>query len=369
MRYKRAPIEIESPEQIGYDSIDCNLAESSVKDIEFDQLGIEFDKIKLGYADHVGKRQLRERIAAETKGLIADDVLLTAGAAAGLFIVATSMLEKKDEIIVQFPNYATNIDTPLTIGCSVKKLELKFEENFRMDISSIEKLITKRTKLISITNPHNPTGTVISEGEINKLVEIAERKNIFLLIDETYRELQRGVIPPPAASRSPKVISISSLSKAFGLPGIRIGWIITKDPDLQTRFLAAKEQIYVCNPVLEEEIAYHCLKQKNKMLLKVKKEVNRNFKIIEEWIVKQRKLEWVCPEGGVICFPRIIKNSGIKARHFYRILTKKYKTFVGPGHWFGMDDRYMRIGYGWPPATELKRGLNNIDKALEEASN
>ena len=156
------PIEIESPEQIGYETINCNLAESSVSDLAFRDLNIDLEKIKLGYGHHVGNRALREMIASQDKNVKAADVLITAGAAAGLFIATSSLLDKKDHLIVLHPNYASNIETPLAIGCAISYAKLEFENKFMINIPGIRKMIRRNTKLISITSPHNPTGMCIS---------------------------------------------------------------------------------------------------------------------------------------------------------------------------------------------------------------
>src|ERR1051326_8475873 len=218
MKYVRMPIEMESPEQLGYDTIECNLAESSVTDAVYGKLNLDISKLVLCYGHHLGKPELRELIASEHRNISASDVLLTAGAASALFIVATSLLEKKDHLVVVHPNYATNIETPKAIGCGISFAELKFKENFRINIPRLKKLIRRETKYISITCPHNPSGTVLSLEELQELIELAEKKNIFLLVDETYRDLTHGKKLPLAASLSKNVISISSVSKAYGLP-------------------------------------------------------------------------------------------------------------------------------------------------------
>src|SRR5688572_17717250 len=147
MQYRRMPIEIEAPEGFGYDKIDYNLSESSFTDQRLRDLGISVDDLLLCYSDHLGKVELRDLIAREVS-LTADDVLITSGAAAALFIVATNFLKKGDQIVVAKPNYVTNIETPRAIGADVSFLNLRFEDGFDFEISSLEKLITSKTKLI-----------------------------------------------------------------------------------------------------------------------------------------------------------------------------------------------------------------------------
>lgn len=359
------PIEIESPEQMGYENIKYNLTESSFTDAVLKNLKIDISTLTLCYGHHVGKQELCASIISESSILKPTDVLVTAGAAAGLFIVATSLLEKDSHILVVRPNYATNIETPKAIGCEISYLNLSFDNNFKLNINEVEKSIKKNTAYISITAPHNPTGTIISDEDLNKLIALAEKNNLYLLVDETYRDLSFSQKLPIAAELSEKVISVSSLSKAYGLPGIRIGWIITRDTNLQELFLAAKEQIYVCNSVVDEEIAYQFLQNKTTILENVKLEVAEKRKILDTWMLNNPYLGWIEPVGGVVCFPRIKQEIKIDIELFYQTLNKKFGTFVGPGHWFEQDKRYMRIGYGWPSKEELQMGLQNISECFK----
>jgi aspartate/methionine/tyrosine aminotransferase len=227
---------------------------------------------------------------------------------------------------------------------------LDFENGFRPDIGKLRTLVKPNTRFISITCPHNPTGVLLSRTELQQIIDIAEENKIYLVVDETYRDLTFANKLPLAASLSERVISVSSVSKAYGLPGVRIGWLITKNRALQELFLAAKEQIFLCNSVVDEEIAYRYLLKKESFITRIRKHIDVNFGVLEKWMNHHPKLEWVKPAGGVVCFPRIKKS--------------QYATFPGPGHWFEMDRKYMRIGFGWPGEKEFSRGLEHIDAAL-----
>ncbi len=304
MQYKRMPIEIESPENLGYDSIERNLAESSVRDVLFKEIDINLNDLVIAYGDHIGKSELRKLIANDYKNISASDVLLTVGAAGALFIINTSLLKKEDHLIIIRPNYATNIETPRAIGCEISFIDLLFEEKYALDIEKIKSAIRPNTKLISITTPHNPTGTMLSEEQLIALSKLAEEKKCYLLVDETYRDISFQSPTPLAATLSKNAISISSVSKAYGIPGIRLGWLITQDKNLQHLFLAAKEQIHICNSIVDEEICYQYLKKKEKYFPAIREEVKTNFDILKNWIINHEYLEWIEPSGGVVCFPR-----------------------------------------------------------------
>lgn len=367
LAYKRTPIEIESPEQFGYDKIKYNLAESSVPDVVMDELDdLNLTNLVLCYGDHLGNPSLRQRIANEEEELTQTQVLVTAGAAAALFIISTSILKPKDHLVVLHPNYVTNIETPRAIGCHVDYFRLTFEEQFHLDLDKLEQLIQPNTRLVSLTYPHNPTGTIISESKLKKIINLVEANGCYLLFDETYREMTFGTPLPIVASLSPNAISVSSFSKSYGLPGIRIGWLITQDKTLMETFLAAKEQIFICNSVVDEEIADHFLAKKDQFFPKIQAHIRTNIETMKAWIEKNDYLEWVEPCGGCVCFPRIKPSINVDLDNFYKFLNESYKTFVGPGHWFEMDRRFMRIGYGWPSNQELDGGLQCITKAIED---
>jgi aspartate/methionine/tyrosine aminotransferase len=365
LAYRRTPIEIESPEQFGYENIRYNLTESSVPDVVLCELDLNLKDMVLCYTNHLGKPGLRQRISAEGEGLNPQQVMITAGAVAALFIIATSLLKAGDHMVVLHPNYVANIETPRAIGCQVDYLRLSFEEKFRLDIKKLEKLITPDTRVVSLTYPHNPTGAVLSEAQLQEVVSLVESKRCYLVFDETYRDMAFGPPLPIAASLSPNVISVSSFSKSYGLPGIRIGWLITRDKSLMETFLAAKEQIFICNSVVDEEIADQFLAKKEHLFPKIQTHIRTNFDVVKAWIEKENHLQWVEPKGGCVCFPKI--SADINVDNFYRILNENYKTYVGPGHWFEMDRRYLRIGYAWPEKQEVNGGLHAISAAIKKA--
>jgi aspartate/methionine/tyrosine aminotransferase len=360
------PIEIESPEQMGYSNVKFNLTESSYTDLKFGDLNLNINELPISYGHHVGHEGLRAILAKEFK-LKSEDILLTAGAATGLFIIATSLLEKGDQIVVTFPNYGTNIETPKAIGAEIVMVDQKLEDHFQLNVDQIRKAVTAKTKLISITSPHNPTGVIVKHEDILEVIKIAESFKCPLLIDETYRDLQADEkIRPLYATLSPWVISVSSLSKAYGLPGIRIGWIACQNKELQNLFLAAKEQIMICNSILDEEIAFQFYQKIEKFRPQIQKNIQEKTKIVTDWLKTCSFFECAPPEGGVVCFPRFKKE--INYDRFYKILNEKYSTYVGPGHWFDMSKRYMRVGFGWPSVQELKTGLSNLEAAYKEVS-
>jgi len=157
------------------------------------------------------------------------------------------------------------------------------------------------------------------------------------------------------------------MSKSFGMPGIRIGWITCRDPGLMQTFLAAKEQMGISGSLVDEAIACTALRRKAQILGAVSEHVDANRAVLEAWIDDRRDLEWVEPTAGVTCFARIRDTTGVRIDRFYEVLLRDLRTWVGPGHWFGFDDQYMRIGFGWPATDRLAAGLEAISEALRRA--
>lgn len=368
MKYRRMPIEVESPEQMGYEKIRNNLSESSYTDTWFRDIDINtgLNDLLLCYGSHAGHEGLRELLVKDTT-LSKDDVLLTIGAAGALFIIATTLLEKGDELVVVRPNYATNIETPHAIGASVKYIDLRFESGFALDIDVIRTAITEKTKYVSVTYPHNPTGACLTKEEISRLIALVEEKGVRLLVDETYRDMLYEAPLPLAAEYSPSVISVSSLSKTYGLPGLRTGWVICRDRKIMETFLAAKEQIHICGPSIDEEVSYRYLQQKSKYLPAIRADIREKLGKVKTWIGQQDAFEWIEPKGGAVCFPRLRRPHEGEIDKFYRVLLDKYGTYAGPGHWFDMPRHYMRLGFGWPSAASLEEGLKALTKSWEES--
>jgi aspartate/methionine/tyrosine aminotransferase len=377
MRYRRMPIEVESPEETGYGAIACNLAESSVADASLDDLGVDLRGLLLRYGDHRGLPELRQLIAADAgRPLRPDatpldpaDVLVTAGAAGALFIVATALLEPGDELVVVRPNYATNLETPRAIGAELRILDLRPEDGWATDPDALAALMTPRTRLVSITNPHNPTGALIPEAALRRIVEIVDAHPVArLLVDETYREMTYGDPLPPAATLSPRVIGVSGMSKTYGLPGIRTGWLATRDADLMTTFLAAKEQIQITGALVDEAIAARALERRAELLPAIRARIATALATTRSWLAAEPRLAWVEPRGGVVSFPWIRAEAGIDPDAFHAILAGRHATAVGPGHWFERPRSFFRLGFGWPPPAELAEGLARISRALDDAT-
>jgi len=288
-------------------------------------------------------------------------VIVTAGAAAGLFAISTALLARGDHALITSPNYATNLETPRALSADVETVDLRFEEGWALDLDRLEAMLRPETRLVSVTYPHNPTGAMIDRDSLERLVEIVERHGrARLLVDETYRELAYADPLPVAADLSSCVLSVSSMSKTYGLPGLRIGWIACRDPQLAETLLAAKEQMLICGSAIDEEMAARVLEARPRILPTIRQKIEGHLAIVRDWIGSQQAFEWVEPRAGVVCMPRFREVIEIDIDRFYDDLLARHGTYVGAGHWFDQDRRSFRVGFAWPETDELRRGLAGL---------
>jgi aspartate/methionine/tyrosine aminotransferase len=299
--------------------VEYDVGESAVKYLTFDELGIDLGKLPLRYGYHLGLPDLREIIAGQYDGLSPEHIIVTCGASEANFATVAALVEPGDHVVVEHPNYPSLYEVPRSLGCDVSLFTLTQEQAFMPDFAELERLVTPETKLISLTH----------------------------------------------ASLSPRVISISSMSKSYGLPGIRIGWLATQAKEILASVLAIREQVTITNGAISEAVALSVLRRKDDFIKRAKQHVHANFQIVKSWMKQQDDLEWIPPQAGVVTLPRI-KAEGISdPETVYRRLTEAYSSFVIPGRCFEMDNHYFRLGYGGT-AEELETGLANITQTLED---
>jgi len=363
MWFKRMPLE-EWFDKYQFE-IDFDIGESAVKTLKLEDIPIDLKDVSLRYGFHRGKPELRALIAEQYPGLSPDNIIVTSGASEANFDILSALVKPGEHVIIEHPNYPSLYEVPRSLGCRVDLFSLNFDRAFRPDWERLEGMFETDTRLFSLTHPNNPTGSMISEEDLRRSVRIAEAKDVYLLFDETYRSMAFENPLPAAASLSSKVISISSMSKCYGIPGIRIGWLASRDLGVIERVLSTREQVSIANNALGEEIAIQVLRNKDEYLESARRRIAANRAVVDGWMREQRNFEWVPPEAGVVCFPRIKSEVTVEPEKLYRLLAEKYRTFVVPGRCFEMDERHFRVGFG-ADAEEIRVGLRNLDLALKE---
>jgi aspartate/methionine/tyrosine aminotransferase len=359
LTFNRMPLEIWFDEY--QFEVDYDIGESGTKFLTVNELDIDLNNVELRYGYHLGHPSLRKEIAKQYKGQSADNVAVTTGASEANFAIIAHLVGPKDHIIVEHPTYPSLYQVARSLNRNLTLFKLEWNDDFRPDMDKLRKLVKPNTKLITLTHPNNPTGSVITEAEIKEAIEIAEDAGAYLMLDETYRDLMFDSPPPLAASMSPNAISLTSMSKTWGLPGIRIGWAVA-DKSIIEAIRAVREQITICNSAIGEVIAKEVLRKKKDVLAIVMKAVRSNFKISKEWMEAQEWIEWIEPKSGVIGAPRL--KRGGSTDKLCELLVTKYRTFTVPGSRMELEG-YFRLGFGGEK-DELIQGLKQLSKALKE---
>jgi len=359
MVFKRMPLEVWFDEY--QFEIDYDIGESGMKFTSLKNLGIDLNEVDLRYGYHLGHPDLRKEIAKQYKGMTWENVAVTTGASEGNFAVIGHLVGARDHMIVEHPTYPSLYQIPRSLERDLSLFRLTWNNEFRPDMDELRKLVKANTKLITLTHPNNPTGSVITEDELKEAIEIVEKAGAYLMVDETYRDMMFDNPPPLAATMSPNAISLTSMSKTWGLPGIRIGWVVADTSVIQA-IRAVREQVTICNSSLGEAIAKAVLKQRKALLTKLRKSMLTNFRILKDWMNNQKWLEWIEPKSGVVGAPRLVR--GGSTDDLCQLLVTKYRTFTVPGSRMELDG-HLRIGFGGEQE-ELTRGLEQLGLALKE---
>jgi aspartate/methionine/tyrosine aminotransferase len=341
--------------------VDYDIGESGTKFLTVKELDIDLNEVELRYGYHLGHPSLRKEIAKQYKGSSVDNIAVTTGASEANFAIIAHLVGPKDHIIVEHPTYPSLYQVARSLGRELSLFKLNWDNEFRPDMDNLRKLVKPNTKLITLTHPNNPTGSVITESELKEAIEIAEDAGAYLMVDETYRDLMFETPPPLAATMSPIAISLTSMSKTWGLPGIRIGWAVA-DKSIVESIRAVREQVTICNSSVGEAIAREVLHKKDEILPIIRKAVISNFKAVEDWMESQDWLEWIAPRSGVVGAPRLKK--GGSTDELCELLVTKYRTFTVPGSKMELDGHF-RLGFGGEHEA-LIQGLEQLGKALKE---
>ena len=359
MHFNRMPLE-DWFDRYQYE-VDYDIGESGIKFANLEKLGIRIGRLDLRYGYHTGSPELRQLISELYEDVSPEQIAVTTGSSESNFALIASLVGDSDHMIVEHPNYCSLYEVPRSLDRSHDLFPLSFEEGFVPDIARLSSLVRPNTKLITLTHPNNPTGSVIQEKQLQEIARLAERSHAYLLHDETYRELSFEKPPPAAVELSDHAISMTTMSKAYGLPGIRIGWVAGPRHIVEA-VRKVREQITICNNSVGEAIACAALRKRDVVLRRARESVKRNFQTLKAWMNAQKTLEWIEPRGGVVAFPRL--KSGQDTEELCRLLVRKYRTFTIPGYCFEMK-RHMRVGFGGR-AGELKAGLERLGKAAQD---
>jgi aspartate/methionine/tyrosine aminotransferase len=288
------------------------------------------------------------------------DILVHSGAEEGIFTFMNTALDKGDHVIVHFPCYQSLMEIASSIGCEVTRWVTEGENNWELDIEFLKKSIKSNTKAIIINCPHNPTGYLMDKQKLLKIVEIAREHNILLFSDEVYRYLEYDEKDrlPAACDIYDNAVSLGVMSKAFGLAGLRIGWIATKNRELFKDMAMFKDYTSICSSAPSEFLAALALKHKERLIDRNLKIIKDNISLLNNFFNTYNDIfDWKAPKAGSIAFPKI--KADIDAEKFCIDLVEKKGVLILPGNYYSYGNKNIRVGFG------RKNAPQSIEK-LEE---
>ena len=350
--------------------VEYNLSESGVHPLRVSELlggdHVEFLNHSLGYVQTNGTEELRKKIAAIYPGADAENVLVTNGSSEANFVTMWSFLERGAEIVVMLPNYMQIWGLAKTFQAKVKPFRLReVKGEWKPDMAALRRAVGRKTKLIAVCNPNNPTGAVMREETVVEICDIAGKVGAWILSDEVYQGAELDEVTAPTFwGRYKKVIVVSGLSKAYGLPGLRVGWIVTMR-DLAEKLWSYHDYTTICPTALSDYLARKALEpeMRAKILARTRRILQMNLPLVKDWVDGNKEnFSFLPPLAGAIAYLKY--KLKINSSRFADRLLREKSTLIVPGDHFGMDG-YLRIGYG-SPREYLTAGLNRIGELVEQ---
>ncbi|SLN24008.1 Capreomycidine synthase [Roseovarius albus] len=308
----------------------------------------------LGYTETWGAPALRAEIANTYDTMDAQNILCLAGAGEGLYTVSRTLLDAASHAIVPTPNYQSAETIPLSV-CEVTGVPLRQDNtpgSWRLDLDDLRAAIRPNTKLLSLNFPHNPTGMLMARDDLEALVALCRKHGIWILSDEVYRgvELNPDDRMPQIADLYERGISLNVMSKAYGLPGLRVGWIAAQDKELLQRVERYKHYLSICNSAPSETLSLIALKARDQILAENQQLLSKNVVALESLFADFPCLvEWARPKGGCVAFPRYIGPGD--GEIFCREILQESGVLLLPGSIYASElsdipDNHFRVGFG-----------------------
>jgi hypothetical protein len=335
-----------------------DLGRSDVVACTLDELPGARAALELSGRNDEGWGPLVDRVAARY-GMRTDQVATATGTSGANFLVCAAILHPGDDVLVERPGYDPLLAVPRMLGANVIRFERRFADGFRLDLDGVAAALTPRTRLIIVTNPHNPTGALSGLDEFRALDALAARHGCYVLADEIYLDAIAGPPQAVAASVSPRIITTGSLTKVYGLAGLRCGWALA-DPVLCEEFRRARDLVDGTGSVLAERAAAVAFDHLPALAARARRILEPNFASFDQFMAGQPALEWVKPRGGTVAFPRLRGVTSSDA--FAERLVLEYQTAVVPGRFFEAP-AHFRVALGIQHDV-LARGLDAIGRAL-----
>lgn len=328
-------------------SSDCDgLRQSELLELADDEIRKLWENLSLGYTESLGHLLLREEISHLYQGISPDDCLVVVPEE-GIFIAVNNILRKGDHVICTFPGYQSLYTIAEGLGCDVTKWMPEEENGWRFNPDFLEENIRPSTRLIIVNFPHNPTGYLPSISEYERIVDLARRHDIHLFSDEMYRFMEYHAAErlPSACEMYEKAVSLFGMSKTFGMAGVRIGWLLTKEKSLVQSMAAFKDYTTICSSAPSEILSIIALRSRQKIIDRHISRIERNLGLLDGFFDHHPDLfKWVKPKAGTIGFPRL--KGEVNSLDFCQSVVRTANIMLLPSIVYDFDNSHFRIGFG-----------------------
>ncbi len=339
-----------------------NLANSGLLGCSTADLALEPGDVQVNGANRDGYAPLLEAIAAQY-GVDPEQVVTAPGASGANFLAFASLVEAGDEVLVEQPTYEPILAALSFLGARVRRFGRRFEEGYRLDLDEIRSLLTDRVRLVVLANPHNPSGVLLPPEEIAEVGRLAERVGACVLVDEVYRDVWFEEAPPSHFHLGPRFLATSSLTKSYGLSGLRCGWILCA-PDLARRLRRTKDLMEAVDSVPSETLAAAAFRQLPRLTERSRGLMEPNLAQIRAFLAEHEEwLDYVLPRRAMKVFPRLKKEEDSEPLHDW---LRSRETSIVPGRFFD-SPRHFRLGFAVEPE-DVAQGLRHLSEGLRRTS-
>ncbi|MGH7719454.1 MAG: aminotransferase class I/II-fold pyridoxal phosphate-dependent enzyme [Gemmatimonadaceae bacterium] len=324
-----------------------------------------WQRLTLGYTETPGHPLLRAEIARMYERVSAEQVYTFAGAGEAIFVTLSALLGPGDHVIVTWPAYQSLYEVARAAGAEVDLLPLHERDGWIPDVDRLRALLRPSTRLIITNFPHNPTGALPSRAAFDRIVELAREAGVWLFSDEVYRELEHDPAHrlPAAVDRYERAVSLGVMSKSYGLAGLRLGWIATRDAEVLDRAARLKDYITICTSAPSEILALIALRARDRVVRRSLDIVRPNIALLdrffEEW---KGTFSWVRPRAGSIGFPRL--DADISIDRFAADLVEQEGVLLLPGSAYAYDGNHFRIGFA---RRNMPEAVERLDRFARRA--
>ena len=343
-------------------TVKYDLALSGILNLPFAELGATIDDLDLNGDNSYGYGPLVEALASHARVPRENVVTISGGTSMANHLAMAAAIEHGDEILIEQPTYEPLLALADYFGAQVKRFARRSEENYRVDLDDLKSKVTTRTRLIVLTNLHNPSSALIDEDTLRSIGEIAAGAGARVLVDEVYLEALFEDAPQSCVHLGPQFISTSSLTKGYGLSGLRCGWILA-EPELARRMRLLHDVFGALAPHPAERLSVLALAKLPKFIDRAKTFLQANRVVLNDFYDSREDLAVVRSELGTTSFPRLLKGN---VENLYDLLTEKYDTAIVPGRFFESPE-YFRIGMCAQPEA-FANGVEHLGRALDQLS-